>query len=101
MILRQDLAPFHRPIRNPGILGDHGFGSARNGVFSNRRSLCPDAAMASIFFSLIRRVTSCPREDSTSPTAIPGNKCPPVPPHAISTWTEFLVLDFTEVQSWG
>ena len=57
MIFRQVLVPFHNPRRTLAIFGDHGFGIARNGVFSKRRSLCPEEAMASIFFSLMRSVT--------------------------------------------
>src|SRR6185369_12306105 len=31
--------------------------------------------------------TACPRDTSSSATAMPGNRCPPVPPPAIMTFT--------------
>jgi hypothetical protein len=41
MIFRQRFVPCHRPLRKPIIFGDHGFGMARKGIFSNRSSLWP------------------------------------------------------------
>ena len=58
LIRRQVRAPRQSPRRKDGIFGDHGLGIARKGVVAKRKSLWPDAAMASIFFSLISKVTS-------------------------------------------
>ena len=46
----------------------------------------PDKARASISFSETNSITSCPRSRSTSATAMPGKRCPPVPPHAITAF---------------
>src|SRR5690349_9510586 len=42
-------------------------------------------------FSETSNITWCPRSRSTSATAIPGKRCPPVPPHAM---TAFIVGRF-------
>jgi len=59
------------------------------GNFSTRNSVRLESATVSISFSEINSITLCPRFCSTSATAIPGNRCPPVPPHAI---TAFIAL---------
>src|ERR1035437_7709795 len=38
---------------------------------------------ASTFLLLISSVALCPRATSASPSAMPGERCPPVPPHEI------------------
>src|SRR5947209_6861037 len=56
------------------------------GSFSNRRSERSVRARASISFSETNSITSCPRARSASATAIPGKRCPPVPPHAMTAF---------------
>ena len=46
----------------------------------------PESASASMSFSETNSITSCPRFCSTSATAMPGKRCPPVPPHAITAF---------------
>ena len=52
----------------------------------------PSTASESIFFSEINNNTSCPRLRHTSATAIPGNKCPPVPPQAITIRSDIAIF---------
>src|SRR4051812_22054710 len=77
-----------RPAK-PNILGEKTDGNPMVGSFSNRNSSRPDMASASISFSETKSRTSCPRERRTSATASPGNKWPPVPPHAITVFIGF------------
>ncbi len=71
------LANFSRCIRPPA--------KARPGAV--KKCSCPyfSTSRESTCFSLIRSRHSCSRSSSTSATAIPGERCPPVPPQAIKT----------------
>src|SRR6266513_4121419 len=71
---------------NPRIAGENGDGSPIVGSFSNGISGCSFKASASTSFSETKSSTSCPRSRNTSATAIPGKRCPPVPPHAITVF---------------
>src|ERR1051326_3447668 len=75
--------------KNPKILGENGDGNPTLGSFSKQNSFRPVIARESISFSETKSMTSCPRARSTSATASPGNKCPPVPPHAITVFIGF------------
>ena len=55
-----------------------------------RNSPRPCVASASISFSEMMSITRCPRASSTSPTANPGNKCPPVPPAAMTKFMGYI-----------
>src|SRR5439155_21095707 len=70
----------------PRIAGENGEGNPTVGNFSNRKLVRPESASASISFSETNSMTSWPRSCSTSATAIPGKRCPPVPPHAITVF---------------
>src|SRR5436309_14234890 len=63
--------------------GDKTEGNPTVGSFSKRNWVRVESARLSISFSETNNSTSCPRSRKTSATAIPGNKCPPVPPHAM------------------
>src|SRR6266404_8278082 len=78
------LAP-NRRIK-PRIAGENGEGNPTVGNFSNRKRAPPESASVSISFSEINNMTSWPRSRSTSATAMPGKRCPPVPPHAITAF---------------
>src|SRR5689334_11730998 len=56
------------------------------GSFSKRNCCRPDRARLSISFSETNSITSWPRSRSASATATPGNRWPPVPPHAITAF---------------
>src|SRR5947209_7679896 len=68
---------------NPKILGEQTDGKPIVGNFSNRNCDRVESARLSISFSETNKSTSCPRSRRTSATAIPGKRCPPVPPHAM------------------
>src|SRR6266487_3746976 len=70
----------------PRIAGENGEGNPTVGNFSNRKVVRPESASASISFSETNRMTSWPRSRRTSATAMPGKRCPPVPPHAITAF---------------
>src|SRR6266540_2314192 len=70
----------------PRIVGENGEGSPIVGSFSNRKLRWVERASASMSFSETSNMTSWPRSRSTSATAIPGKRCPPVPPHAITVF---------------
>ena len=59
------------------------------GTRSMRNSPRPCVASESISFSEMMSITRCPRAISTSPTASPGNKCPPVPPAAMTKFIRY------------
>src|SRR6266581_8905712 len=71
---------------NPKNAGENGEGSPTVGNFSTWKFVRPESANASMSFSETNSITSCPRFCSTSATAIPGKRCPPVPPHAITAF---------------
>ena len=48
-------------------------------------SPAPTKALRSTAFGEIKKLTSWPRRRTASATANPGNRCPPVPPHAITS----------------
>src|SRR5436305_8625697 len=75
----------------PRIAGENAEGNPTVGNFSNRKLVRPESASASISFSETNSMTSWPRARSTSATAMPGKRCPPVPPHAM---TAFIVGRF-------
>src|SRR6478672_1762476 len=73
---------FHVERRNFGKL------PLSNGTAGKRNISIPVAPRELIWstsFSETSRRTSYPRSSNFSPTAIPGNRWPPVPPHAIAT----------------
>src|SRR5436190_14995060 len=70
----------------PRIAGENGDGSPTVGNFSNWKAARPESASASMSFSETSSITSWPRSRSTSATAMPGKRCPPVPPHAITAF---------------
>src|SRR6266567_580940 len=70
----------------PRIAGENGEGNPTVGNFSNWKLARPESASASMSFSETSNMTSWPRSRSTSATAIPGKRCPPVPPHAITAF---------------
>src|SRR6266540_2298073 len=70
----------------PRIVGENGEGSPIVGSFSNWKLRWVERASASMSFSETSNMTSWPRSRSTSATAIPGKRCPPVPPHAITVF---------------
>src|SRR2546429_685340 len=91
------LAP-NRRIK-PRIAGENGEGNPTVGNFSNRKRAPPESASVSISFSEINNMTSWPRSRSTSATAMPGKRCPPVPPHAITVFME-MNLSILELNPW-
>src|SRR6266404_5636672 len=76
--------------------GDKTDGSPTVGSFSKRNCDRVESARLSISFSETKSNTSWPRSRSTSATAIPGNKCPPVPPHAM---TAFILMSILQLNS--
>src|SRR5262249_53965012 len=82
---------------NPKIAGENGEGRPTVGSFSNRKLSRPESASASMSFSETSNMTSWPRSRSTSATAMPGKRCPPVPPHAI---TAFIRVFFFFAEQW-
>src|SRR5689334_14787039 len=78
---------------NPRIAGENGDGRPIVGSFSNGISGCSFKASASTSFSETKSSTSCPRSRSTSATASPGKRCPPVPPHAITAFMTSLMVE--------
>src|SRR5919204_4742048 len=66
--------------------GENGEGSPTVGNFSTLKFVRPESATASMSFSETNSITSCPRFCSASATAMPGKRCPPVPPHAITAF---------------
>src|SRR5215831_771291 len=88
MVRQSDKLSINRRVK-PKSAGENGDGSPTVGSFSTRNSVRLESATASISFSEINSITLCPRFCSTSATAIPGKRCPPVPPHAI---TAFITL---------
>src|SRR6266403_5053757 len=71
---------------NPKSAGENSEGSPTVGNFSTWKFVRPESANASMSFSETNSITSCPRFCSTSATAMPGKRCPPVPPHAITAF---------------
>ena len=82
IVLQRPIEPqvFHK---NGSIRGESVGGFATAGTVSKRRCEYFAEASASTFFSEISSITSWPRARSASPTAMPGNKWPPVPPQAM------------------
>src|SRR6266550_6189856 len=85
---------------NPKNAGENGEGSPTVGNFSTWKLLRPESARASISFSEINSITSWPRSRSTSATAMPGKRCPPVPPHAITAFMNRCSDWFDVSDSW-
>src|SRR5260370_36084860 len=83
---RQATKPFRNLAANEENCAENKVGSPTAGIFSMRNSFRYRTAVASICFSEINNRTSCPRLCKTSATASPGNRWPPVPPHAITTF---------------
>src|SRR5207237_4706609 len=79
-------------LTNPKITGENGEGNPTVGNFSNRKFTPSERASASISFSEIKSMTSWPRSRRTSATAMPGKRCPPVPPHAITAFIKRLLI---------
>src|ERR1043166_5752340 len=71
---------------NPKNAGENGEGKPTVGNFSTWKFVRPESAIASMSFSETNSITWCPRSCSTSATAMPGKRCPPVPPHAITAF---------------
>src|ERR1044071_8312775 len=82
---------------NPKKAGENGEGSSTIGNFSTWKFVRPESATASMSFSETNSITSCPRFCSTSATAMPGKRCPPVPPHAITAFMQ----GTTSSNPWG
>src|SRR6202048_4274854 len=83
---RQAAKPFRNFAANEKTCAENSVGRPTAGIFSMRNSVRSRTAVASICFSEINNRTSCPRLCKTSATASPGNRWPPVPPHAITTF---------------
>src|SRR6266702_1507392 len=88
MVRQSDKLSINRRVK-PKNAGENGDGSPTVGNFSTRNSVRLERATVSIAFSEINSITLCPRFCSPPATAIPGNRCPPLPPHAI---TAFIAL---------
>src|SRR5438105_299555 len=76
---------------NPKMAGEQIEGSPTVGNFSKRNCERLERARLSISFSETNKSTSCPRSRKTSATAMPGKRCPPVPPHAITAFISVIV----------
>src|SRR2546423_1027481 len=61
------------------------------GSFSKQNCERVESARLSISFSETNSITSCPRSRSTSATAMPGKRWPPVPPHAMTAFIQGVV----------
>src|SRR5215469_9740848 len=71
---------------NPKSAGENGEGNPTVGNFSTWKFVRPESATASMSFSETSSITWWPRSCSTSATAMPGKRCPPVPPHAMTAF---------------
>src|ERR1043166_3307273 len=99
-MLRQTRRLSAKRPRKPKIFGENGDGNPTVGNFSKRNSSRPVIANESISFSETKSITSCPRDRSTSATARPGNKWPPVPPHAITVFMKWALYDSYDLHPW-
>src|SRR6478735_11319636 len=73
----------HNFHKNSSIRGENVGGLATAGTVLKFRCVYFAEAWESTFFSEMSSITSWPRARSASPTAIPGNRWPPVPPQAM------------------
>ena len=82
-------SPFQNRNTKPKIAGEKSLGIPMPASFSMRNSFRPCVAVASISFSEISSITSCPRASRISPTAKPGKRWPPVPPAAMTNFIRY------------
>src|SRR5262245_25782732 len=85
MDLQSDKLSTNRRV-NPKNAGENGEGNPTVGNFSTWKLVRPESDTVSMSFSETNSMTWCPRFCSTSATAMPGKRCPPVPPHAITAF---------------
>ena len=97
---RHCLIVFRSPRRKGIILSEKVGGLAIALTVSKFRLEYFSEAWASTFFSEIKRRTSCPLDFSSCATAIPGKRCPPVPPQAMMMFKGLDTLEKLRMKGW-